>query len=182
MSQQSTELSAPGPHSLETFNSLSSWGGFPGSQGGRWLWQVGCSLCTHPPSKDTLPETGGLGENDLEERETSSLRDMSWSLAVGSEGACGDCGLSLLLAQFWEKTDAAQRAQPLKEAGSGDGSCSKSSAHGHPAAASPSSLFFLCCIPQQVKAAGRTERYHSPLFNFNYTEPAGALRAVPAGL
>lgn len=69
----------------------------------------------------------------------------------------------------------------MKEAGSGGGSCSKSSPHGQPAAASPSSLS-LHCISKQGKAAGRTERYHSPLFNFNYREPAGVLRAVPAGL
>lgn len=131
MSQQSTELSAPVPHSLETFNSLSSWSSFPGSQEGWWLWQDG-SFCTHP-SKDTLPERGGLGENDLERTEISDLQDRSWCLAVESGFGCslghgmifricgvwadcsaGVCGLPLLLAQFWDKTDAAQRAQPRK--------------------------------------------------------------------
>lgn len=105
---------------------------------------------------------------------------MSWCLALEPGGDC-TAGLPLLLAQFWDQTDAAQRVQPVKEAGSGDKSCSKSSARGHPAAASLFSLLSLHHIPKEVKAAGRTERYHSPLFNFNYTEPAGALRMVPAG-
>lgn len=76
--------------------------------------QVSCSCCTHPPSKDTLPERGKLGQNDLEKRETSSLWYVSWSLAVEPGGD---------MAQFWGKTGAAQRAWSVKEAGSGDESC-----------------------------------------------------------
>lgn len=201
MSQRNTELSAPLPHPLETFGSLLSWSGFPGCWGGRSLPSQQSGSGRLAASLPRLPAKQGAL---LKRARTPHRKGEDWE----KEGFGGE--MNFLLAEYelilgcrvWGTSSPLETlgfprsrfgigTKPMRRSGLSPCECLEMGLKAAPRALPmgtqllphPSSLSSPLCIHKRAQAAvGRTERYHSPRFNFNYTGSAGALRAGPAGL